>query len=64
VYSRPSEAFERGVVKPFVDAYLAGTTPSPCVGCNAFVKLDVLHARARALGAAALATGHYARLRP
>lgn len=56
------EAFERGVVKPFVDAYLAGTTPSPCVGCNAFVKLDVLHARARALGAAALATGHYARV--
>jgi tRNA-specific 2-thiouridylase len=55
-------AFHGQVVQPFVDAYLAGKTPNPCVGCNSFVKLDRLDARARALGCVALATGHYARL--
>lgn len=54
--------FDGSVVRPFVSAYLAGRTPNPCVGCNSFVKLGGLARRARALGAAALATGHYARL--
>lgn len=56
------EPFEGGVVRPFVESYLAGKTPNPCVGCNSFVKLGLLHRRARALGAARLATGHYARV--
>jgi tRNA-specific 2-thiouridylase len=54
--------FDRAVVRPFVRAYVGGTTPNPCVGCNAFVKLERLDRRARALGCEALATGHYARI--
>ncbi len=54
--------FEREVVAPFVDAYGRGLTPNPCVWCNRRVKFGWLAARARALGCAAVATGHYARL--
>jgi tRNA-specific 2-thiouridylase len=59
---RMDEEFRRAVVDPFVADYLAGRTPSPCVRCNTFVKFDLLVERARRLGAAALATGHYARV--
>lgn len=55
------EAFGRRVVERFVDDYLAGLTPNPCVACNAEVKFDWLLRRARGLGAR-LATGHYARV--
>jgi len=57
-----TEAFERHVVAPFVDDYLAGRTPNPCARCNQYVKFDLLWQRARELGARWLATGHYARL--
>ncbi len=56
--------FNQGVVKPFVQAYLSARTPNPCVACNSFVKLERLAKRARALGCAALITGHYARVLP
>src|SRR5580704_6873396 len=54
--------FAREVVGPFVDAYLAGQTPSPCTACNRGVKLAELFALADRLGAARVATGHYARV--
>ena len=56
------EGFAREVVKPFVDAYLAGETPSPCVACNRGPKLRELFALADRLGAERVATGHYARV--
>ncbi len=57
------ELFERTVVTPFVESYLDGTTPSPCVRCNRGVKIRELLAIADRLGARCIATGHYARLR-
>jgi tRNA-uridine 2-sulfurtransferase len=55
------ELFTRQVVNPFVDSYLAGSTPSPCVACNRSVKMGELFALADRLGASKIATGHYAR---
>jgi tRNA-uridine 2-sulfurtransferase len=56
------ELFRREVVEPFVDAYVAGSTPSPCVACNRSVKMAELFALADRLGAERVATGHYARI--
>jgi tRNA-specific 2-thiouridylase len=54
--------FERAVIEPFARAYAAGRTPVPCVACNREVKFGSLVQRARAWDAAAVATGHYARI--
>jgi len=56
------ELFARAIVAPFVDAYVAGETPSPCTSCNREVKLAELFAIADKLGASRVATGHYARV--
>ena len=55
------EEFRRDVVRPFVASYLEGDTPIPCSACNSRVKFATLWDRARAMGCAAVATGHYAR---
>ncbi len=54
--------FQTHVTRPFADAYLAGLTPNPCAACNQTMKFGHLLDRALALGATAMATGHYARL--
>ncbi len=56
------EEFRAGVVAPFIAAFAAGETPNPCVGCNGHVRLDAMIVLADRLGAATLATGHYARM--
>lgn len=53
--------FRESVIDDFVDTYLAGATPIPCVRCNQTVKFTDLLATARDLGAEALVTGHYVR---
>ncbi len=55
-------AFTAAVIEPFVRAYAAGLTPNPCARCNAAMKFGLLLDEAEKLGAARLATGHYARL--
>jgi tRNA-specific 2-thiouridylase len=56
--------FAGRVIADFVDEYAAGRTPSPCVVCNREVKFGTLLQRALAWDAAAVATGHYARIAP
>jgi tRNA-specific 2-thiouridylase len=56
--------FRDSVIDRFVESYLAGETPVPCVDCNRTVKFRDLLATARELGADALATGHYVVSKP
>jgi len=54
--------FQDTVVSNFVQGYAAGRTPIPCAHCNSDLKFATLVERAQGLGAAHLATGHYARV--
>jgi tRNA-specific 2-thiouridylase len=56
------ERFRAEVVDQFLDGYAGGQTPNPCVRCNGYVRFDAMLDLAGALGAARLATGHYARI--
>jgi tRNA-specific 2-thiouridylase len=54
--------FRDTVIESFIEGYLRGETPSPCILCNQHVKFATLLERAEALGAGHVATGHYARI--
>ena len=62
-YVHMEEVFTKKVIEPFVDAYLRGFTPNPCVVCNQLIKLDHLLRRADEEGIAFVATGHYATIK-
>ena len=55
-----TQDFERNVTRPFIEDYLHGLTPNPCVVCNREIKWERLLYYARVLDAAYVATGHYA----
>lgn len=57
-----SADFERHVVAPFVQSYLDGETPNPCLECNKYIKFGKLFEKAEELGIKYVATGHYARI--
>jgi tRNA-specific 2-thiouridylase len=57
-----AKEFDAEVIGRFVNEYAHGRTPNPCLECNRHVKFRHLIAKARALGAEHLATGHYARI--
>jgi len=56
------QSFRREVVEDFLSEHGAGRTPNPCVRCNGLVRFDAMLELADRLGAARLATGHYARV--
>lgn len=57
------EEFGDFIIDNFVDEYVAGRTPNPCVLCNTHIKWDALLRRADQLGCEYIATGHYANVR-
>ncbi len=54
--------FRREVIDRFVQTYISGKTPNPCIDCNSRVKFKELRGRARTFGCEIVATGHYARI--
>ena len=56
------EEFKSSVMDYFVEEYLRGRTPNPCIACNRYVKWEALLRRSIAIGADYIATGHYARI--
>lgn len=57
------DQFKREVVDYFVDSYLTGATPNPCIVCNRQIKFGHLLQMAREVGADQIATGHYAKIK-
>jgi len=55
-----TDDFDKKVIKPFIDDYLHGLTPNPCVICNREIKWERLLHYAKILDADCVATGHYA----
>lgn len=57
-----SDDFGEKVISQFIDAYLNGRTPNPCIECNRYMKFDKLMQRAQILGCDKIVTGHYVRV--
>lgn len=58
-----SEVFGRNVIDNFIDEYMHGRTPNPCVICNRKIKWEELIRKGMQLGAGYVAMGHYAKVR-
>lgn len=56
------DMFREKVVDYFVDEYINGRTPNPCIACNKYLKFDALLKKALAMGIDYVATGHYAKI--
>ncbi|WP_066714149.1 tRNA 2-thiouridine(34) synthase MnmA [Clostridium sp. Marseille-P299] len=56
------QEFQTNVIDYFVEEYLQGKTPNPCIACNRYVKWESLLTRSLSIGADYIATGHYARV--
>lgn len=56
------ESFKKNVIDYFVDEYVNGRTPNPCIACNKHLKFDELLTKAQGLGADYVATGHYGKI--
>ncbi len=57
-----ADRFEKDVIDRFIDAYVNGRTPNPCIDCNRYLKFDQLYERAQELGCDYVVTGHYAQI--
>lgn len=55
-----SDRFEQDVISKFVNSYLSGATPNPCIECNRCLKFDKMFLRMKELGYDYVVTGHYA----
>ena len=56
------DVFKEKVIDYFIDEYLNGRTPNPCIACNKHIKFDDFYKKARQIGCDYVATGHYAKI--